>query len=90
MAMSPRYEGKPNLALAALWWPAVLIAIVISVTAHTQARAAIAELATLTEAALDLHTRVLATTLGISGPDTTGPLTPDEGEKITTLLRKGR
>jgi hypothetical protein len=44
----------------------------------------------MTEAAIDLHGRTLATALGVGDADATGPLTPDEGREITALVRKGR
>ncbi|WP_053853092.1 hypothetical protein [Streptomyces sp. NRRL B-24085] len=81
----------PYLLLTAVWWPAVLIAAGIGLTGWARARAAVAELSTLTEATLDLHGRTLAAALGVG--DTTegaGPLTIGEGERITDLVRKGR
>lgn len=80
----------PYLILGALWWPAALIGVGVGATGWARARAAIADLTTLTEAALDLHGRSLATAFGIAEQDTTGPLTISEGEQITALIRKGR
>ncbi|MFF2549917.1 hypothetical protein ACFVUS_02910 [Nocardia sp. NPDC058058] len=80
----------PYLLLAILWWPATLIAFVIGVTGLVQARAAIADLTTLSEAALDLHGRALAIAIGVAEPARTGPLTLAEGKQLTTLIRKGR
>ncbi|MEU0162283.1 hypothetical protein ABZ154_26525 [Streptomyces sp. NPDC006261] len=81
----------PYLLLTAVWWPAVLVAAGIGLTGWARARAAVADLTTLTEATLDLHGRTLAAALGI-GDDTegAGPLTISEGERITDLVRKGR
>lgn len=79
----------PYLLLTAVWWPAVLVAAGIGLTGWARARAAVADLTTLTEATLDLHGRTLAAALGI-GEEGTGPLTISEGERITDLVRKGR
>jgi hypothetical protein len=79
----------PYLLLTAVWWPAVLVAAGIGLTGWARARAAVADLTTLTEATLDVHGRTLAAALGI-GDETTGPLTISEGEHITDLIRKGR
>ncbi|MEV7070569.1 hypothetical protein [Streptomyces sp. NPDC093990] len=79
----------PYLLLTAVWWPAVLVAAGIGLTGWARARAAVAELTTLTEATLDVHGRTLAAALGF-GNETTGPLTISEGEHITDIIRKGR
>ncbi|MEU0945117.1 hypothetical protein ABZ379_20310 [Streptomyces canus] len=79
----------PYLLLTVVWWPAVLVAAGIGLTGWARARAAVADLTTLTEATLDLHGRTLAAALGI-GEEGTGPLTISEGERITDLVRKGR
>jgi hypothetical protein len=80
----------PYLVLGMLWWPALLIALVTGLSAWTRARTAIAELTDLSEAAVDLHGRALAIALGTVPADSTGPLTPAEGEQITRQVRKGR
>ncbi|MFJ5998751.1 hypothetical protein [Streptomyces sp. NPDC092370] len=81
----------PYLLLAAVWWPAVLVAAGIGLTGWARARAAVADLTTLTEATLDLHGRTLAAALGIGdATEGAGPLTISEGERITDLVRKGR
>lgn len=80
----------PYLVLGALWWPALLIALAVGLTGWTRARNAITDLTDLSEATLDLHGRTLATALGTAPPDSTGPLTPSEGEEITRQVRKGR
>ncbi len=80
----------PYLGLAAWWWPAVLVAAGIGVTGWVRARAAVADLSTLTEAAVDLHGRALAVAVGAADPNDTGPLTVLEGERATAIIRKGR
>jgi hypothetical protein len=80
----------PYLLLGFLWWPAFLVAAAVGVTGWVRARAAVGDLAALTEATIDLHGRTLATALGVGEDGATGPLTPDEGREITALVRKGR
>jgi hypothetical protein len=80
----------PYLVLAILWWPGALIAAGIGLTAWTRARSAMGDLAVLSESAVDLHGRLLATELGVADKDSTGPLTVEEGEQITAIVRKGR
>lgn len=80
----------PYLLLSILWWPAAVVGVAVGTTGWARARTAITDLTTLTEAALDLHGRALATALGVAKPDTAGPLTITEGEQITALVRKGR
>jgi hypothetical protein len=80
----------PYILLAPLWWPAALIAVGIGTAGWARARAAITDMTALSEAAVDLHARALAISLGVAAPDTHGPLTISEGEKVTTLSRKGR
>ncbi|MEO6083538.1 MAG: hypothetical protein ABIQ18_10585 [Umezawaea sp.] len=80
----------PYLVLAAVWWPAGIIGFLVGCTGWVRARAAAADLGVLTESALDLHGRALAVALGVGDPDAVGPLSPDEGAKITDIVRKGR
>ncbi|MGW0201128.1 hypothetical protein [Nonomuraea sp. NPDC003201] len=80
----------PYLLLGVIWWPAALAGAGIGVTGWVRARSAVADLTALSEAALDLHTRTLAVSLGVGNPDTAGPITIAEGEKLTSLVRKGR
>lgn len=80
----------PYLLLAALWWPSLLIAMAIGATGWARARAAIADVTTLSEAALDMHGRALAIAFGIAAADSAGPLTLSEGEQLSSLIRKGR
>jgi len=74
------------LLLTVLWWPAVLIAVVGLTVAWRRAASAAGTLADLVEAAIDLHGRTLARSLGVRSP---GPLDRQTGAEITALLRKG-
>ncbi|GAA4880744.1 hypothetical protein [Saccharopolyspora cebuensis] len=74
------------LLLTVVWWPAVLIAVVCLVVAWRRAASAAGTLADLVEAAVDLHGRALARSLGVRSP---GPLDRQTGAEITALLRKG-
>ncbi|HVB43178.1 MAG TPA: hypothetical protein VNF47_10795 [Streptosporangiaceae bacterium] len=69
------------------WWPAAPIALITAITCAIRARAAAGVLADLVESAVDLHSRQLAVQLGAP---VTGQLTPAEGAKLTTLMRKSR
>jgi hypothetical protein len=80
----------PYLALGVLWWPAALIGVGIGVTGWVRGRAAVADLAALSEAAIDLHGRTLAGALGVGEDGAAGPLSVDEGREITSIVRKGR
>jgi hypothetical protein len=80
----------PYLALGIVWWPAVLIGLVILSVGWSRARFKIGILTDLTEATLDVHGRSLATALGVADESATGPLAPEEGRRITDLVRKGR
>ncbi|AQU67369.1 hypothetical protein [Streptomyces niveus] len=57
--------GVLYAALAVLWWPAALIGAGVLVTAVARARGAAAVLASLVEAAVDLHLTDLADQLGV-------------------------
>ncbi|SCF72992.1 hypothetical protein [Streptomyces sp. Ncost-T10-10d] len=80
----------PYAVLAVFWWPAALIGAAIMLTGWARARSAISDLSTLSEAAVDVHARTLAIELAVAGPESAGPLTLDEGERITSVCRKGR
>ncbi|MEU4806338.1 hypothetical protein [Actinosynnema sp. NPDC023587] len=80
----------PLFALGALWWPAFAVGLVVGATGWVRARSAVADLTALSEAAVDLHGRDLGVALGIIAESAVGPLTPDEGAKVTALVRKGR
>jgi hypothetical protein len=78
--------GTLYLLVGTVWWPAVLIGVGTWVTAWWRARTAMAKLADLVEATVDLHATTLATALG-HAPD--GPFTQADGETVTRVLRKG-
>lgn len=80
----------PYLVLGTLWWPSALIGLVIALVGWSRARGRIGTLTDLTEATLDVHGRSLATALGVGDPSATGPLGPEEGQRITDIVRKGR
>lgn len=80
----------PYLALGVLWWPAILVGLVIGAVGWSRARAQLIALTELAEAAIDMHARDLAIVLGVADPISVGPLTPDEGHQVTELVRKGR
>jgi hypothetical protein len=82
--------GLPYLVLTAWWWPALMVAAAIGVTGWARGRSAVADLATLTEAVVDLHGRALAVAVGAVEPGGTGPLTVTEGERVSAIMRKGR
>ncbi|MEU4541497.1 hypothetical protein AB0G15_42375 [Streptosporangium sp. NPDC023825] len=73
------------LPLAWWWWPALPITAVLTMTAWIRARTAIAVLADLVEATVDLFSRDLAIQLGIL---TDGPMTRHAGLAVTVTLRK--
>ncbi|GAA1900961.1 hypothetical protein GCM10009837_24870 [Streptomyces durmitorensis] len=74
--------------LACWWWPAALVAVGCGAVARSRARAALDALAGLTEAAVDVHGRELATRVGLLGPDTTGLLAHDTGDGMSEVFRK--
>lgn len=78
--------GTLYLLVGTAWWPAALIGVGTWLTAWWQGRSAIAKLAELVEAAVDLHATTLATTLGHT-PD--GQFTRADGVTVTRILRKG-
>jgi hypothetical protein len=75
--------GLLYTAIAALWWPAAPIGILVMAAAALQARTAASILADLIETATDLHLPDLATHLGI--PIDTTPV--DIGRAVTARLR---
>jgi hypothetical protein len=80
----------PYLLLAVVWWPAVVIAAAVGVIGWVRGRSAMNDLATLSEAVLDLHGRALAAALGLADPGGAGPLSPSEGAAVTGIVRRGR
>jgi hypothetical protein len=80
----------PYLILGLAWWPAAVIGAGIGISGWVRGRAAIADLSALSEAAIDLHGRTLATALGVETEKLAGPLTVPEGRQVTALVRKGR
>lgn len=80
----------PYLVLAILWWPGALIAAGIGLITWTRARSAMGDLSVLSESAVDLHGRLLAMELGVADKDSADPLTVEEGEQVTAIVRKGR
>ncbi|WP_406230028.1 hypothetical protein [Nocardia sp. NBC_01009] len=75
------------VVLALAWWPAILIAIVVYVTARRRARSTLDSLAALTEAVVDIHCAALAESLNVNVPNE--EFTPRIGREITARLRKG-
>ncbi|RMI37828.1 hypothetical protein EBN88_18160, partial [Streptomyces triticirhizae] len=80
VAWSPLY-----LALAAWWWPALLIAATTLAVGIRRGRAAMDAFCALAESVVDLHARDLATALGLPCE---GPLRRRTGRQMTALLRK--
>lgn len=76
--------GLLYMVVGALWWPGLLIAVVIVGTAWGRARTATDTYALLVEAAGRLHTAELARSLGI---DHSGPLNQHTGWVLTCLLQ---
>lgn len=72
------------LAVGALWWPGLFLAVAIGGTAWRRARTAADTYALLVEAAARVHTTDLATAVGI---DHTGPLNQHTGWVLTCLLQ---
>jgi hypothetical protein len=82
--------GIATVVVGILWWPSVILGLVVLGTGWARARLAIDGLSTLAEAAIDLHSRTLAHALGIGDPAASGVLEEEEGELINDILRKGR
>ncbi|MFE0155881.1 hypothetical protein ACFWY5_52720 [Nonomuraea sp. NPDC059007] len=73
------------LILGAIWWPALLAAVVLGLTSWYRARSTAEVLAALIEAAVDLHACDLAAQLGLSDG---GPVTRGLGRSIAELIEK--
>ncbi|MCC8247636.1 hypothetical protein [Saccharothrix luteola] len=80
----------PLFALGVRWWPAFAVGLVVGATGWARARGAVTDLTALSEAAVDLHGRDLGIALGVVEEGAVGPLTPEHGARITSLVRKGR
>ena len=80
----------PVLVLGALWWPAAVVAALVGTTGWVRGRAAITDLTSLVESALDLYGCALAAAVGVQTDRSTGPLAIGEGEQVTAIVRKGR
>ncbi|MFD3521325.1 hypothetical protein [Streptomyces sp. NPDC058653] len=76
------------LVVAAWWWPAAVIALGCAALARARAREAVESLASLMEAAVDVHARDLAVLVGLQPPDATGLLSPETGEGLSEIFRK--
>lgn len=74
--------------LACWWWPAALVAVGCAAVARSRARGALAALAGLIEAAVDVHGRELAGRVGLIGVDSTGLLDHETGDRMSELFRK--
>ncbi|MFW5420943.1 hypothetical protein J0910_30450 [Nocardiopsis sp. CNT-189] len=71
-------------ALVVLWWPMLLVAAAITVTAHVHSQNAADRYASLLEAAVRLHIAELARTLGV---EIDGPFTAESGRALSRALR---
>ncbi|MFC0106194.1 hypothetical protein [Kibdelosporangium aridum] len=70
----------------AMWWPAVVVSVVLLVVGHRKGRQAAATYADLVESVFDVHSTDLAEALRIPTGDS---LTPPVGHVISERLRKG-
>ncbi|MFJ7325104.1 hypothetical protein ACIQVN_02480 [Streptomyces cyaneofuscatus] len=77
--------GAMYLLVAALWWPALVIAACTLAVARRRERTALDACATLVEATVDVHGRDLALSLGIPCE---GALTREVGAAVTRTLQK--
>lgn len=74
--------------LALWWWPSAVVAAGCALTARSRARDAVTALATLLEAAVDVHGRELAARIGLAGAEPAGRLEPRIGDRMSELFRK--
>lgn len=79
--------GVFYVPLGVLWWPTGVAGVATLLVAWIRGSAAITNLASLMESAVDLHAAALATSLGLDVPD--GLMTPELGRRATRILRKG-
>ncbi|WP_409492132.1 hypothetical protein [Amycolatopsis sp. cmx-11-12] len=80
----------PALLLGVLWWPAIVVALIVGTTGWVRGRAAITDLTSLAESTLDLYGCELAAAVGVETQRSTGPMEVDEGARVTAIFRKGR
>jgi hypothetical protein len=78
--------GILYLVPGALWWPALLVAAAVQLTAWHRLRDTLAELSELVESAVDLRLRDLAEVLGI--PISGAEVSPVEGRALDDRLGK--
>ncbi|MEV5320222.1 hypothetical protein AB0K92_21645 [Streptomyces sp. NPDC052687] len=79
--------GLLYLSLGTQWWPAALAGAALILVGRRRGREAAANLADLTESAVDLYAADLALSLGVELPS--GHVTPALGRQISERLRKG-
>lgn len=78
--------GILYLVLGLWWWPSAVIGAGAVLGGWKRGRQSASSCADLIEAAVDMHVRDLATSLGEGGD---GPMTPATGHTITQTVRKG-
>jgi hypothetical protein len=78
--------GLMYLGFAAVWWPALLIAMIATTLGYLRGRTSSGVLADLIEATVDMHQQALAASVGIDLPH--GRITPSEGIQINNILNK--
>ena len=74
------------LVLGFWWWPALIAGVVTAVAGYARVRTAVAALADLMEASVDIHQKALAEALGVQLRD--GRITPAEAPQINDLCNK--
>ncbi|MQY10235.1 hypothetical protein SRB5_03420 [Streptomyces sp. RB5] len=77
--------GVLYLAVGVVWWPAVVVGIVLGVEGWWQGRGAVAALADLVESVVDLNVGALGAALGHV---TEGAFSREDGDAVSRLLRK--
>ncbi|MFD5557303.1 hypothetical protein ACFWIA_26120 [Streptomyces sp. NPDC127068] len=80
------------LVVGLWWWPAVVIAAGCALVARTRARDAVEALASLVEAAVDVHGRELAVRVGVAVAEperAPGLLGHESGDLMSEAFRKG-
>ncbi|MFJ6722560.1 hypothetical protein [Streptomyces sp. NPDC091259] len=79
--------GLLYLSLGIQWWPAAAAGAVLLFLGWRRGREGVANLANLTESAVDLYAADLARSLGVDLPS--GRVTPDVGKRLSERFRKG-